>query len=131
MKIALITDQHFGARNDSTVFLDYYEKFYNETFLPTLDNHHIDTLLILGDTFDRRKYVNFFTLDRAKKMFFDKLSNRNIKTYMLAGNHDTYFKNTNEVNSIKLLCREYMNIEIIDHPTTIYVDDKQIGRAHV
>ena len=78
MKIALITDQHFGARNDSSIFLDYYEKFYSETFFPILDEHGIDTLLILGDTFDRRKYVNFNTLNRAKRMFFDELHRREI-----------------------------------------------------
>ena len=96
MKIALITDQHFGARNDSIQFLDFYQKFYEETFFPTLEKENIDTVLILGDTFDRRKYVNFYTYKRAREMFFDKLFAKNIKVYMLAGNHDTYFKNTNE-----------------------------------
>lgn len=120
MKIAIITDQHFGARNDSVHFLDYYEKFYNETFFPALFEHNITTVLILGDTFDRRKYVNFYTLKRAKEMFFDRLHGRGIKVYMLAGNHDTYFKNTNEVNSVDLLLREYDNVQVIDKPCTIY-----------
>ena len=106
MKIAIITDQHFGARNDSTHFLDYYDKFYKETFFPIIDSERIDTVLILGDTFDRRKYVNFYTLKRAREMFFDELHERNIEVYMLAGNHDTYFKNTNDVNSVDLLLRE-------------------------
>jgi DNA repair exonuclease SbcCD nuclease subunit len=121
LKVAIITDQHFGARNDSTVFIDFFEKFYEGTFFPTLDEHKIDTVLILGDTFDRRKYVNFYALDRAKKMFFDKLKERNIAVHMLAGNHDTYYKNTNEVNSPDLLLREYDNINVIDSPTTIDV----------
>jgi DNA repair exonuclease SbcCD nuclease subunit len=126
MKIALISDQHFGARNDSAQFLDFYQKFYDEVFFPTIDAEKIDTVLILGDTFDRRKYVNFYTLKRAKEMFFDKLANRNIQVHMLAGNHDTYFKNTNEVNSVNLLLAEYNNINVIDHPTTIYVNEKPI-----
>ena len=126
MKIAIITDQHFGARNDSPQFLDYYERFYSGTFFPTLEEHGINTVLILGDTFDRRKYMNFYTLKRSKEMFFDKLANMNITVHMLAGNHDTYFKNTNDVNSIDLVLREYDNINVIDHPTTIYVDDKAI-----
>ena len=70
MKIAIITDQHFGARNDSTHFLDFYEKFYRDTFFPNLDKNGITTVLILGDTFDRRKYINFYSLKRTKEMFF-------------------------------------------------------------
>jgi len=123
MKIAIITDQHFGARNDSPHFLDYYEAFYSEIFFPTLDNNNINTLLVLGDTFDRRKYVNFYTLKRTKEMFFDELAKRNIRVHMLAGNHDTYFKNTNDVNSVDLLLREYDNIEVIDRPQTIQIYD--------
>jgi DNA repair exonuclease SbcCD nuclease subunit len=123
MKIAIVTDQHFGARNDSVAFLNFYEKFYDTVFFPKLKEEGINTLLILGDTFDRRKYVNFFTLKRAKQMFFDRLEEMGITVHMLAGNHDTYFKNTNDVNSVDLLLAEYTNINIIDSPTTIYVDD--------
>lgn len=123
MKIAIITDQHFGARNDSVAFLNYYEKFYENVFFPKLKEEGINTVLILGDTFDRRKYVNFLTLKRAKEMFFDKLEELGVTVHMLAGNHDTYFKNTNDVNSVDLLLAEYTNINIIDSPTTIYVDD--------
>jgi len=121
MQIAIITDQHFGARNDSIHFLDYYQKFYDETFFPTLEERGINTVLILGDTFDRRKYVNFYSSKRSREMFFDKLADNDIKVFMLAGNHDTYFKNTNEVNSVRLLLQEYTNITVIDDPQTIYV----------
>jgi DNA repair exonuclease SbcCD nuclease subunit len=122
MRVAIITDQHFGARNDSVAFLNFYEKFYDNVFFPTLEQTGIDTVLILGDTFDRRKYVNFYALQRAKEMFFDKLAAANIRVYMLAGNHDTYYKNTNEVNSPDLLLREYSNISVIDRPQTIHLD---------
>jgi len=126
LKVAIITDQHFGARNDSIAFLDFYEKFYDNTFFPTLDANSIDTVLVLGDTFDRRKYVNFYALDRAKKMFFDKLEERGIRVHMLAGNHDTYYKNTNEVNSPDLLLVEYGNIDVISKPETIVIDGTSI-----
>ena len=126
LKVAIITDQHFGARNDSVAFLDFFEKFYENIFFPALDENAITTVLILGDTFDRRKYVNFYALDRSKKMFFDKLVERNIKVYMLAGNHDTYFKNTNDVNSPDLLLKEYSNITVIDEPTNIELDGVDI-----
>jgi DNA repair exonuclease SbcCD nuclease subunit len=122
MKVAIITDQHFGARNDSVLFLDFYQKFYDNIFFPAIDAAGISVLLILGDTFDRRKYINFYALQKSKEMFFDKLAERNIQVHMLAGNHDTYYKNTNSVNSPDLLLREYDNINIIDTPQTIHLD---------
>jgi DNA repair exonuclease SbcCD nuclease subunit len=123
MKVAIITDQHFGARNDSLHFLDFYQKFYDEIFFPKLEEEGINHVLILGDTFDRRKYVNFYTYKRAREMFFDRLFAKDIKVFMLAGNHDTYFKNTNEVNSVDLLLQEYTNVEVISEPKTIHVYD--------
>jgi DNA repair exonuclease SbcCD nuclease subunit len=126
MKIAIITDQHFGARNDSVHFLDFFEKFYANTFFPTLIKEKIKTVLILGDTFDRRKYVNFVTFKRSKQMFFDPLHDLGIEVHMLAGNHDTYYKNTNEVNSVKLLLQQYDNINVIDSPQTIHLDYKDV-----
>ena len=126
MKVAIITDQHFGARNDSVTFLDLYQQFYDGTFFPKLKENGIHTLLILGDTFDRRKYVNFLTLKRTKEMFFDKLLELNIQVYMLAGNHDTFHKNSNNVNSVDLLLNEYPNVTVIDTPQTIMVGGQYI-----
>ncbi len=127
MKVALITDQHFGARNDSTHFLDFYEKFYNETFFPTVKEESVQAILILGDTFDRRKYMNFYTLKRSKEMFFEPLASLGLDVHILAGNHDTYFKNTNDVNSVDLLLNEYgASFNVIDSPTTIYVGPHKV-----
>lgn len=126
MKTAIITDQHFGARNDSLHFINFMEKFYTETFFPKLVELNIKKILILGDTFDRRKYVNFFSLKRSKEMFFDVAFELGIEIEMIAGNHDTYFKNTNDVNSVDLLLREYTNVNVIDHPKTINVDGLDI-----
>jgi DNA repair exonuclease SbcCD nuclease subunit len=126
-KIAIITDQHFGARNDSQVFLDYYEDFYKNVFFPKLKEEGICELLILGDTFDRRKYINFNTLQRAKSMFFDELERNEIYTYMLVGNHDTFYKNTNEVNSVRILSPPDDHfLTVIDSPREIDIDGHKI-----
>lgn len=123
MKIILLGDTHFGARNDSPLFHKAFEKFYSETFFPYIDQHGITTIIQLGDVFDRRKYINFASLAACKKYFFTELSKRNIITYIICGNHDTYYKNTNEVNSLDLLLRQYSNIKYYYEPTEIQIED--------
>jgi len=119
MKLLLITDQHFGARNDSLVYVNKYRKFYEGTVLPYIDKHKITQVLCLGDTFDRRKYVNYSSLQAAKDMWFDPLRERDVKMHMLVGNHDIYYKNTLRTNSPDLLLGDYPNITVVTNPTEL------------
>lgn len=123
MKVAIITDTHWGARNDSQAFVEFYRKFYHDVFFPTLEDLKIDTVLMLGDTFDRRKYTNHATVKSAKDIYFNVLEEKNIMTYVLIGNHDTFYKNTNEVNTIDLMLNEYTNLVSISKPRTIELQD--------
>lgn len=103
MKVAIITDLHFGVRNDSLGVLDYFRSFYEDVFFPFLDKEGIDRVLILGDLIHRRKYINFIVLSQMKEMFLSKLKERGITTHCIVGNHDSYYRNTNDINGIKLL----------------------------
>ena len=69
MKIALLNDTHFGARNDSPAFLKFQNRFYNEIFFPYLVENDIKTLVHLGDVVDRRKFINHNTASNFKKVF--------------------------------------------------------------
>jgi|TARA_R110002074_G_scaffold65446_1_gene155523 DNA repair exonuclease SbcCD nuclease subunit len=126
LKIALVTDLHFGARNDSKRVHDYFQKFYDEIFFPTIKERGIDTVIDLGDTFDRRKYISFSSLKRAKNMFFDPLAEHNIQMHVLVGNHDAYYKNTLEINSVDLLMEEYDNITTYLRPDVIELGNCEI-----
>lgn len=114
MKIAIVNDTHFGVRGDSQVFLDHQEKFFREIFFPYLDEHDIRIVFDLGDTFDRRKYINYVTLKRVKQFFFNQMRDRDIEYHAVVGNHSVYFTNTNEVNSMDLLLQEYKNFHIYE-----------------
>ena len=116
MQIALLTDTHFGARGDDQAFDRFFEKFYIDTFFPTLEKKGINQIIHLGDVFDRRKYINYITLQNCKRYFFDETKKRNIKVYGIVGNHDVYFKNTNNVNSPGLLLEQYNNIVFYSGP---------------
>lgn len=121
MKVAIITDQHFGARKNSKLFHDYFLKFYNEVFFPTLEKEGITTIIDMGDTFDSRKGIDFAALSWAKDNYFDRLKEMGITVHTIVGNHTAYYKNTNDINAIDLLLREYDNIPIYSETTSIEV----------
>ena len=112
MKVAIITDQHFGARKNSKLFHDYFLKFYEDVFFPTLEKEGITTIVDMGDTFDSRKGIDFAALSWAKNNYFDRLKEMGITVHTIVGNHTAYYKNTNDINAIDLLLKEYDNIKI-------------------
>ena len=126
MKICLLGDCHFGARNDNSAFHDYFDKFYTDIFFPYLEANGIDTVVQFGDLFDRRKYINFSTLSHARKYFFNPLAEQGLRMHVFVGNHDTFYKNTNEVNSPELLLESYTNINVYSEPTDIILDGTKI-----
>jgi len=107
MRIAILNDTHFGVRNDSSAFSDYMFKFYDEQFFPYMEENNIKTLIHLGDLTDRRKFINFKTAHLFRHKFMKRLWDMKIDTHIILGNHDTYYKNTNEVNSVSELCTTY------------------------
>jgi DNA repair exonuclease SbcCD nuclease subunit len=110
-KICLICDTHFGARADSPVFHDYFMQFFDDIFFPYLEKEKIKIVLHLGDFTDRRKYINFVTLNKVRNYFVRRIKEMGITLICTVGNHDTYYKNTNEINSMhELLHIDKINI---------------------
>ena len=124
MKIALITDTHWGIRNDNVAFHDKTKKFLDDVFFPTLHSNGINHVVHLGDIVDRRKYVNFLTAKRLREDFLVPLENNKITLDIIAGNHDVYYKNTNEVNALEeIINGRYCNVNIYTEATTVTQED--------
>ena len=120
MKIALITDTHFGARNDSIPFNDYFYKFYDNVFFPEIDKRGINTIIHLGDTMDRRKFVSYKIANDFRTRFIQPIVDRNIDTHIMIGNHDTFYKNTNTINSVaELIGNRHDNIKFYEENCTV------------
>ncbi len=68
MKVAIITDTHFGGKNDLHSFSQFQTRFYRGTFFPILAREGIDTILHLGDVFDRQ------TLCSGSAFFYHRLA---------------------------------------------------------
>ncbi|MFZ9728400.1 MAG: metallophosphoesterase, partial [Candidatus Nanopelagicaceae bacterium] len=126
MTVALITDQHLDGRKGSLAFWNYFERFYEEIFFPTLEREGVKTVIDLGDTFDNRKSIDFNVWNRIRRSYFDRLARMGVTVHMILGNHCVYYKNTNEINSPELLLRDYENIHVYSTVDTVYVEDTPI-----
>ena len=122
MKLAIITDQHFGARKGADYIHRYFKKFYDNTFFPYLEKNKIGTVVDMGDTFDNRRNIDLVTLEWSKKNYYDRLQAMGIKVHTIVGNHTAYYKDTNEVNTVDLLLKEYDNVVVYSEPTEISLD---------
>lgn len=128
MKIAILNDTHCGARNSSDVFMAYQQKFYEEVFFPYLKEHDIKRILHLGDYYEHRKYVNFKALEHNRKIFLDKLRENKIVMDIIPGNHDVFYKNTNELCSLKELMGHYTDcVNIWMKPTILNYDGLEVA----
>ena len=124
MKVAIITDTHYGARKGSDHLHNYFEMFYRDVFFPSLEKYQVDTVIHMGDIFDSRKSIDLKSLEWSKKVVFEPLKKYNV--YAIVGNHDCYYKDTNYVNSPELLLRAYPNIKLYSKATEIEIDKLKI-----
>jgi UDP-2,3-diacylglucosamine pyrophosphatase LpxH len=124
MRVAVITDTHWGSRKGSKLFHDYFEQFYKNIFFPTLEQQGITTVIHMGDAFDSRKSIDYQSLEWAKRVVFEPL--KNYQVHLITGNHDVYFKNSNKVNSPELLLKNYGNIKTYSDPKELNIDGLNI-----
>lgn len=127
MLVALITDTHWGVRNDSTAFAAHFNKFYDDIFFPYLKENNIKKIWHLGDIVDRRKHINFVTA-RHLRNFVETCHTNDIALDVIVGNHDTSFKNTNEVNAMhELFCHSKYDVNYHSVASTIDIDGTKIA----
>lgn len=111
MKVALLTDTHWGTRSDNVFFLDNIKTFLDKVFFPVLDKQKIKRVIHLGDIVDRRKYINFLTAYRLRKDFIEPLQERGISLDIILGNHDIYYKQAIDVNAFDELLNNFDHIK--------------------
>ena len=127
MKIALINDTHAGARGDNLIFNEFFFKFWENTFFPYLKENNIKHICHLGDVVDRRKFINFVTLNSWRKRFFDRMLEEGITMDVIVGNHDVFYRNTNEINAMNELFAGYSNIKILVEVEELQYDSLKVA----
>jgi len=127
MKILIVCDQHFGKGNADKNLLNNQKKFYDNVLFPLIDERGITTIIDLGDTFDKRQYVHFYTLDKANEMWFEPVNKRGMEYHVIAGNHTVVYKSTNKLNSHdSLKYTDSWNYKHYSEPTEITIDGTKI-----
>ena len=119
MKIAILGDTHFGVKNDSPIFLEAYLKFFEDQFFPYIKKHGIKSVVHLGDVLDRRKYINFNTLSNVRRRFSKWFVQNGVDVHCVIGNHDCYWKNTNDINSVVEIFQDYF--KVYEHPKDVMI----------
>lgn len=127
LKIAVITDQHFGVRGNSPVFHEEFKRYYREQFFPYLEEHNIKQIVDGGDFWEERQGVDAATLALARAEYYDVCAHRGIKETKQLGNHDVRYRNTNAVNSIEFLTKIYPHIHLIDEREVVEFDGWRLG----
>lgn len=126
MKVALITDTHFGFKKGNQDYHDFFLKFYNDIFFPTLKKKKIKHVIHLGDVFDVRRNIDFWSLDWARKNIFTPLQDMGVTIDVMVGNHDAFYKNTLEINSLECLLQEYDNLNLYTQPSEVTVGGRKL-----
>lgn len=123
MKVALITDLHFGVKRGSEIFLESQLKFFKEQFIPELLEKGIDTIFILGDFFDNRVHLDSKILNSVLDLFNNDL--KDFKVHIIVGNHDSYHESTIEVNSVKVF-ELFQNAKVYEKNESILIGNTTI-----
>ena len=115
MKVALISDLHFGIKKSDTTFQKSQLRFFEKQLVEELKMRDVNTIFVLGDVFDTRQAINVMTNNVVLKLFANTFKDFDI--HMIVGNHDLYYTDTTEVNSLKQLDL-LPNVTVYEKPCT-------------
>ena len=119
MKVALVTDTHFGIKSGNRLYLDYMEGFFRDTFFPELDRRGVTTVVHLGDLVEHRKNISFYALNRVRRFFVDPIVERDLAVHLIVGNHDVPFRNTNAYSAQAELFGDHRQFQVYDEPVEL------------
>jgi DNA repair exonuclease SbcCD nuclease subunit len=120
-KIAILSDIHIGTHQNSVMWHNIVLNFAK--WLKTdLEQKNIKDIIICGDINNNRNEISVSSINIIDK-FFKELKAFNIT--VIVGNHDSYYKDRPDVNSLALLS-EWDNIKIIDSIQSITVNDNKL-----
>ncbi len=105
------TDIHFGNKGNSALFNQDCTDFI-DWMIEVAKERGCETCMFLGDWHHHRNTINVSTLNYTTRNL-KKLNDSFEKVYFIPGNHDLFYREKRELNSLPMLDDQYPNITII------------------
>lgn len=126
MKTILISDTHFGVKQNSLTWLKYQEAFIHKQLIPYIKSIKEDVRLYhLGDVFDSRSSINTFIASRVKAVVRALAGVCRGGVYIIGGNHDYYSPNDNDENNV---CALDLLLEDVEGVTLVTDEPLRVGK---
>jgi len=111
MKLALFTDIHWGAKNNS-IQHNTDCRDYIDWFIQNLKAEKSDAIVFMGDWFENRNAINVQTLNHSFRAL-DSLNALGIPIYFIVGNHDLYHRgNREQVSTFHF--SQFKNVKLVN-----------------
>jgi len=120
MKYILISDTHFGIKQNSILWLNSQINYLYNEFIPIIKKlKQKDEVKVIhcGDVFDSRSTINPFVATEVRKAFVE-IANL-CEVYIIAGNHDFYSPKDDNISSLDLVLSSINNLQIIKNKSQI------------
>ena len=115
-KVACFTDIHFGLKGGSRTHNTDCEQFV-DWFCDTAKANGCETAIFLGDWHHNRSTTDVSTMNYTVSNL-ERLNASFEKVFFILGNHDLFYKDKREINSIEFM-RLFPNIISIKDPLTM------------
>lgn len=124
-KIYLLGDLHYGTDSNSVTWLNHQTNFINDVLIPHIVKtmNPGDVLFQFGDVFDTKQTVNVKVYNTVRSLFI-KLGSI-LPVYTIIGNHDTYYVDNNDTNSLKAFS-DIDNVTVFETPEVIQFGDNRV-----
>lgn len=126
MSVVISGDWHFGVKSFSKKFFDYQLRFFKEQFFPYILENKIKDVIFLGDFIHNQEIMDNYINQIIKSDILSWFGENNVNFWMIYGNHDVYFKNTNEYNYLETI-KHFPNIKYVSKPEVIKINNIKFG----
>lgn len=108
---AVFTDIHYGLKSNSRTHLEDCDRFI-DWFIAEAHARDAETCIFCGDWSHHRSSVNIATMN-ASIHALKKLNANFEKVYFITGNHDLYYRDKRDLNSVEY-ARDLENFVMVD-----------------